>query len=102
MNIEEAKEQLRSLQENAKANIDTDEIFKMDYEAIEIILAELERKDKIIDKMAQKIAKIDNSDQYCLGRKRMCPYDKPTQFKCKECIKYYYEKRNKNGNCKSR
>lgn len=102
MNIEEAKEQLRSLQENAKANIDTDEIFKMDYEAIEIILAELKRKDKIIDKMAQKIAKIDNSDKYCLGRKRMCPYDKPTQSKCKECIKYYYEKRNKNGNCKSR
>lgn len=96
MNIEEAKEQLRSLQENAKVNIDTDEIFKMDYEAIEIILAELERKDKIIDKMAQKIAKLDNySNEYCSGRKKTCPYKNPTLKKCKECIKIYYEKRNK-------
>jgi len=36
--IEMAKEQLISLRENAKANIDTDEIFKLDYEAITTIL----------------------------------------------------------------
>lgn len=70
-------------------------IFRKDIEAIKIVLLELDRKNKIIDKMAQKIVKVDNSDQYCLGRKRMCPYDKPTQTKCKECVKYYYEKRNK-------
>lgn len=55
----------------------------------------IEKQQKVIDKMAQKIAKLDNSNQYCLGRKRMCPYDKPTQAKCKECVKNYYEKRNK-------
>lgn len=55
----------------------------------------IEKQQKVIDKMAQKIAKLDNSNQYCLGRKRMCPYDKPTQTKCKECVKNYYEKRNK-------
>lgn len=100
MNVEEAKGQLRSLKEHCTTM--GDDIFKKDAEAIETILEELYRKNKIIDKMALKIAKIDNSDKYCLGRKRMCPYDKPTQNKCKECIKYYYEKRNKNGNCKSR
>lgn len=93
MNIEEAKEQLRSLKNHCETM--GDDIFKKDAEAIEIITTELERKNKIIDKMAQKIAKIDNSDQYCLGRKRMCPYDNPTMKKCKECIKKYYEKRNK-------
>ncbi len=36
--IEKAKEQLISLRENAKANIDTDEIFRLDYEAINTIL----------------------------------------------------------------
>ena len=36
--IEKAKEQLISLRENAKANIDTDEIFRLDYEAINTTL----------------------------------------------------------------
>lgn len=107
MDVREAKEQVESLIDDRRSFIDpTDQdennIFRKDIIAIKIVLSELERKDKIIDKMAQKIAKIDNSDQYCLGKKRMCPYDKPTQIKCKECVKYYYEKRNKNGNCKSR
>ena len=101
MNIEEAKEQLRSLQNHCKTM--GDDIFKKDAEAIEIIFAELERKNKIIDKMAFKIVKLDNySNEYCCGRKKICPYDNPTMKKCKECIKKYYEKRNKNGNCKSR
>lgn len=55
MDTEEAKEQLISLRENAKANIDTDEIFRLDYEAINIALNELEKKDKIIDLMAECI-----------------------------------------------
>lgn len=100
MNVKEAIEQVESLIDDRKSFIDpTDKdennIFRKDIEAIKIVLSELDRKNKIIDKMAQKIAKLDNSDQYCLGRKRMCPYDKPTQTKCKECVKNYYEKRNK-------
>ena len=58
-------------------------------------LKEFCNQNKIIDKMAQKIVKLDNSDQYCLGRKKSCPYNRPTLIKCKECVKYYYEKRNK-------
>ena len=100
MNITQAKEQVESLIDDRKSFIDpTDKdennIFRKDIEAIKIVLSELDRKNKIIDKMAQKIVKVDNSDQYCLGRKRMCPYDKATQTKCKECVKNYYEKRNK-------
>lgn len=63
---------------------------------------ECENKDKVIKKMSLKIAKVDNSDTYCSGKKRMCPYDNPTLSKCAECVKKYYEKRCKNGNCKSR
>jgi len=93
MTIEEAKEQLRSLQNHCKTM--GDNIFKKDAEAIDIILEELERKNKIIDKMALKITKLDNSSEYCCGRKKTCPYEKPTLKTCKECIKKYYEKRNK-------
>lgn len=100
MDIEEAKEQLRSLQNHCKTM--GDDIFKKDAEAIEIIFAELERKNRIIDKMALKITKLDNSNEYCSGRKKICPYDNPTLKKCKECIKKYYEKRNKNDYCKSK
>lgn len=93
MNIEEAKEQLRSLQDHCETM--GDDIFRKDAEAIETVLVELDRKNKIIDKMARRIIKLDNSDQYCLGRKKRCPYNRPTLIKCKECVKYYYEKRNK-------
>lgn len=55
----------------------------------------IKKQQKIIDKMAQRIVKLDNSDQYCLGENRECPYNKPTFNKCKECVKNYYEKRNK-------
>ncbi len=100
MNVKEAIEQIESLIDDRKSFIDpTDKdennIFRKDIEAIKIVLSELDRKNKIIDKMAQKIVKLDNSDQYCLGRKKSCPYNRPTLIKCKECVKYYYEKRNK-------
>lgn len=54
---------------------------------------ECENKDKVIEKMSLKIAKADNSDTYCSGKNKMCPYDKPTLNKCAECVKKYYEKR---------
>jgi hypothetical protein len=100
MNITQAKEQVESLIDDRKSFIDpTDKdennIFRKDIEAIKIVLSELDRKNKIIDKMARRIIKLDNSDQYCLGRKKRCPYNRPTLIKCKECVKYYYEKRNK-------
>ena len=100
MNVKEAIEQVESLIDDRRSFIDpTDKdennIFRKDIEAIKIVISELDRKDKIIDKMAHRIVKLDNTDQYCLGRKRICPYNKPTLIKCKECVKKYYEKRNR-------
>lgn len=50
-------EQLISLRENAKSNIDTDEIFRKDYEALEIALKLIDEQEtekrlnnKVIDK----------------------------------------------------
>ena len=92
MDIEEAKEQLISLRENAKANIDTDEIFRLDYEAINIALNELEKKDKIIDLMAKKMA-FEGT-----GRKLFsCDFRIETgecdEIECEYCIKKYFEKK---------
>lgn len=69
--------------------------FETQREQFKIVMNYIEKKEKIINNMSFKIAKLDNSDEYCCGRKRMCPYDKPTIKKCKECVKNYYEKRNK-------
>lgn len=56
----------------------------------------IQKQQNTINKMAFKIAKLDNySNEYCCGRKKTCPYKNPTLKKCKECIKIYYEKRNK-------
>ena len=87
-----------------------EEIENMKIEELRIKLKELQEVavegnevlQKAIEKMSMDIAKIDNSNKYCCGRKKICPYDNPTLKKCKECIKIYYEKRCKNGNCKSR
>lgn len=89
MTKQEMIEQLISLRENAKSNIDTDEIFRKDYEALEIALklineqeteiklnnkvidkrneeklnlvAENLKKDKIIDAMAEMLVKVPNT-----------------------------------------
>ena len=45
MTKEEMIEQLISLKENAKVNIDTDEIFKKDYEALEEVLKFIEEQE---------------------------------------------------------
>lgn len=94
--IEKAKEQLRSLQENAKVNIDTDEIFKMDYEAIETILKyidELEMKtkkqNKIIDEMLTVF--VDNEEEFkCSECCYECERDRDTLY---QCNKQYFEEK---------
>lgn len=100
MNVKEAREQVESLIEDRKSFIDStenneDNIFKKDIKAIKIVLAELEKKDRIINKMAYKIAKLNGTDQYCIrkGKDKICPHEIPTEKKCAECIKKYYEKR---------
>ena len=60
--IKKAKEQTISLRENAKANIDTDEIFRLDYEAINTILqyiSELESENKRLTEVEEEHQKIN-------------------------------------------
>lgn len=111
MNKDEAKEQLKSLIDDRNSFINAAEnndenIFVKDKEALETILLELNKQDRIIDKMALKIAKLNGDDQYCTrsGKNKICPHEIPTEQKCKECIKKYYEKKEGkiNGNNKSK
>ena len=76
MNIEEAKEQLISLKENAKVNIDTDEIFRLDYEAITFVLNELDKNTEIISDLQNeatiKDAEIERLKEYEHMYKDLC------------------------------
>ncbi len=49
-----------------------------------VVQKEIEKKDKIIDLMAEYINEIDVSEEICEG-KTMCDEN------CKECIKQYFE-----------
>lgn len=69
MTKQEMIEQLISLRENAKANIDTDEIFRKDYEALEIVLklideqeTEIRLNNKVIDKRNEENLKLAASN----------------------------------------
>ncbi len=62
-------EQLISLRENAKSNIDTDEIFRKDYEALEIALKLIDEQEtekrlnnKVIDKRNEENLKLAASN----------------------------------------
>lgn len=57
-------------------------------EAIQKILTLNDRRKKGIEKMANKISRLNISDQYC---KDECPHEVPTSKKCAECIKKYYK-----------
>lgn len=53
-----------------------------------VVQKEIEKKDKIIDLMAEYINEIDVSEEICEG-KTMCDEN------CKECIKQYFESKAK-------
>ena len=69
MTKQEMIEQLISLKENAKSNIDTDEIFRKDYEALEIALKLIDEQEtekrlnnKVIDKRNEENLKLAASN----------------------------------------
>lgn len=126
MTKQEMIEQLISLKENAKANIDTDEIFKKDYEALEIALklideqeTEIKLNNKVIDKRNEenlnliasnfKKSKIINEmaehivssaivdDTVCAVK--FCEIEKDcTHEKMLNCTKQYFEEKVENKN----
>lgn len=125
MTKEEMIEQLISLKENAKANIDTDEIFRKDCEALNTVLtliAEQEneiklsnkvidkrnqeklelakmllKKDKIIDLMAEMLVKVPNNSDSPQTATIIAMINRDLELK-KIKVKQYFEKKVENDN----
>lgn len=63
-------------------------------EAMKLVLSMLEKKEKIIDLMAETINNIDEDICKQMGQKANCNEFEDTE-KCKECIKRYFENKAK-------
>lgn len=94
MDIEEAIEKLNKFNEYENTVVLTEEALYEFQEAIETILKELEKKDKIIDLMAVTILQRDIGKAYCEFNKKCekCE-DGSRDLKCKDCIKQYFERK---------
>ena len=97
MTQEEMIEQLISLKENAKVNIDTDEIFKKDYEALETVLNLVKKQNKIIDLMAEMLVKVPNNSDNPQTASIVAMMNRDLELK-KIKVKQYFEKKVENDN----
>lgn len=90
MELEEAKERCKKLVEAKNASW----IGISNQKAINTVLTELEKKDKIIDLMANYIAILDIDKNLCTKVEDSC-YDYAGQNgkTCEGCIKQYFEKK---------
>ena len=94
MDIEEAKKYCKQIKDK--------DLWKIGYvygrEAIDTVLSELEKKDKIIDLMAIAISNEPLPiEEYCIFRNFDCP-EVGGNRDCKECVKQYFERKVENGN----
>lgn len=104
MDIEEAKKNLKGIDiRNFLSGMSEQSNYILDRaeetnEAIETVLSELEKKDKIIDLMAEWIEKYtkyyDEDGCYCEVEKDICNKN----IECEYCIKQYFERKVENGN----
>lgn len=73
-------------------------LMNIEQQAIDTVLSELEKKDKIIDLM---VIAIDNeplpTEEYCIFRNFDCPAVGGNRD-CKDCVKQYFERKVENGN----
>lgn len=97
MTQEEMIEQLISLKENAKVNIDTDEIFKKDYEALETVLNLVKKQNKIIDLMAEMLVKVPNNSDNPQTASIVAMMNRDLELK-KIKVKQYFEMKVENDN----
>ena len=58
---------------------------------------ELDKKDKIIDLMAEFIATLDIEEDVCMKNKTNPDWCNEDYTKCKDCIKQYFERKAKDG-----
>lgn len=92
MNEEEARETLKTMKEN----IDKKYLKTRNSVAIETVLKLLEKKDKIIDLMANHIATSDSDLCEYLDITTKCKYYAGDNGKtCDNCIKQYFENKAK-------
>lgn len=83
MTKQEMIEQLISLKENAKANIDTDEIFKKDYEALEIALKLINEQETEIKQLKRENRELKVGINNGLDKeKKGCFYEDGHTGKC--------------------
>lgn len=100
MDIKEALEKLQKREKTdlislirkfKKEGIETFAITKL--EIIETVLAELEKKDKIINEMAKYIARIDIEEDICMNNLANTELCNEECSNCVECIKEYFKKK---------
>ena len=97
MTQEEMIEQLISLKENAKVNIDIDEIFKKDYEALETVLNLVKKQNKIIDLMPEMLVKVPNNSDNPQTASIVAMMNRDLELK-KIKVKQYFEMKVENDN----
>lgn len=78
----------------------TGDVFDTDFKAIETVLnmlkekeAEIEKKDKMIDLMAEYISDLDIDEDICKKQSDNNCDDINREVECKECIKQYFERK---------
>jgi len=103
MDIEEAKEYLRIKIKKKKEQIENGELWldtlvegeKKDITAIETVLSELEKRDKIIDEMADYMNLLSNEliAETGINDLKFCELEACTnnpEIECEDCIKDYF------------
>ena len=87
MNIEQAKDVYEGLKRNEHIveSIDREFFFRF----ADTVLNELEKKDKVIDEMADYMSFLDVDEDICKNTEH-CTYGKKL---CKDCIKEYFYKK---------
>ena len=87
MDISEAKKKCKDfIKENKQRPI-------ILHTAIEIILSELDKKDEIINEMAEYISKLDIDDEICSKNTTNPEYCNEDYTNCNKCILEYFTKK---------
>ena len=105
MTKEEAIERIKYLlfiykKDDEKGYRATGEVFNTDFEVIETVLnmlkekdTEIQKKDKMIDLMAEYISDLDIDEDICKKQSDNNCDDINREVECKECIKQYFERK---------
>lgn len=98
--IERLKDLIHTCDAGIKEHGEYDDFFKEDKEAIKTVLnmlkekdTEIQKKDKMIDLMAEYISDLDIDEDICKKQSDNNCDDINREVECKECIKQYFERK---------